>query len=287
MTAGGALQGRVAVITGGGRGIGATIAMRFAVEGAHLILAARTQRELDAVAESCRNAGAECAAHVVDVSSHSAVIELIWRLPRIDVLVNAAGILGPVGPLTSNTLEAWDQTIRVNLFGTMYTCREALPRMLERRSGSIINFSGGGAVNPRPNFSAYAASKAAVVRLTETLAAEAGGTGVRINAIAPGLVDTRMLDGVLAAGKSAGTDFAEAKACRESPDGTNAAQTVAELALFLASDESKGLSGKLISAVHDPWRGWDTTRIESLSASGWYTLRRLDPFTLDRLKEKP
>jgi NAD(P)-dependent dehydrogenase (short-subunit alcohol dehydrogenase family) len=155
--------------------------------------------------------------------------------------------------------------------------------MIRNRRGSIINFSGGGAVAPRANFSSYAVSKAAVVRLTETLAAEVAAAGVRVNAIAPGPVDTRIQDGVLDAGDRAGEDYRVALQMRETGQGAVPPAVAAELALFLASDASIGLSGKLISAVHDPWQAWDATRIESISKSGWYTVRRLDPYTVAKL----
>src|SRR2546422_5106215 len=129
------------------------------------------------------------------------------KFGRIDVLVNAAGIYGPIGPLVENDLEEWVQAVQINLLGAVYCMHAWLPRMLARGKGVVINFSGGGAVAPFPRFSAYSASKAAVVRLTETVAEEVKDSGVRINAIAPGAVNTRLLDQILAAQDRAGQEF--------------------------------------------------------------------------------
>jgi 3-oxoacyl-[acyl-carrier protein] reductase len=274
-------------VTGGGRGIGEAIALLFAAEGAQLALAARTQMELDRVAEACRAAGAECSVHVVDVSVRNEVNEVVRAIGQVDVLVNCAGVYGPVGPLIENELDQWEQALRVNLLGTVYASRAVLPGMVERRRGSIINLSGGGATSPLPNFSLYATSKAAVVRLTDTLAAEVKEHGIRVNAIAPGMVDTQLQDEVLAAGDHAGDIFQRVQEMRVSGHGATPASVAARLAVYLASDASTGLSGKLISAPHDPWESWDAVEIEKLSRSDWYTLRRLDPFTVGKLGAMP
>ena len=286
MTAG-ALNGRLALITGGGRGIGEAIANRFAAEGARLALAARSKDELERVAASCRAAGAECSTHAVDVSIRDQVQHLVDAVGPVDVLVNCAGVYGPIGPLPENDMDEWEHGLRVNLMGTVYACRAVIPGMVERGRGSIINLSGGGATAPLPNFSLYAVSKAAVTRLTDTLAAELAGTGVRVNAIAPGAIDTRLQDEVLAAGDRAGGLFQRMREMRETGRGATQPDVPARLALFLASDASVGLTGKLISAPHDPWESWDATRIQSLNGSSWYTIRRLDPFTIGQLGAEP
>jgi 3-oxoacyl-[acyl-carrier protein] reductase len=283
----GVLSGRVAIVTGGGRGIGEAIALRFASEGARVALAARTAAELERVADACRAAGAECSTHVVDVSSSRQVHDLVKSVGRVDVLVNCAGVYGPIGPLVDNDLDDWEQGLRINLLGTLYTCREVIPGMVERGRGSIINMSGGGATAPLPNFSLYAASKAAVVRLTDTLASELKGTGVRLNSIAPGAIDTQLQDQVLTAGERAGEIFQRMRTMRDSGKGATPVEVPARLAVFLASDASECLTGRLISAPHDPWETWDAKQIERIAASDWYTLRRLDPFTIERLGSDP
>jgi 3-oxoacyl-[acyl-carrier protein] reductase len=284
----GRLDHRVAVITGGGRGIGEAIAARFAAEGARLVLASRTASELERVAERCQSLGAECSVCVADVSNtkqaRRPVEHALDQFDRIDVLVNAAGVYGPIGPIIEVDLDEWVRALEINLLGTLFACSAALPAMIARGGGKIINFSGGGATSPLPRFSAYGVSKAAVVRLTETLAEEVKPYGICVNAIAPGAVDTRLQDDVLAAGDRAGALHGQIRSLRESGAGGTPIDVPANLALFLASDESDGLTGRLISAPHDPWEKWDAATIKSLDGTPWYTLRRIDPFTVKPLK---
>ena len=124
-------------------------------------------------------------------------------LPGLDILVNNAGVYGPMGPIEENDWEAWVRAIQINLFGTVLMSRAVIPIFRGQNYGKIINLSGGGATAPLPRMSSYAASKAAVVRLTETLAEELRDAHVDVNAIAPGALNTRLLDEVLAAGPSA------------------------------------------------------------------------------------
>lgn len=284
----GELAGRVAVITGGGRGIGAAIAVRFARAGAQVVVASRTHAELEDVARRCAELGARCEVRVADVSSREDAFGLVdsalERFGRIDVLVNAAGVYGPIGTVAEVDLDHWVQALQVNLVGTLHTCHRVVPAMVRARRGSIVNFSGGGATAPISRFSAYGVSKAAVVRLTETMAQEVAEHGIRVNAIAPGAVDTRLQDAVLEAGERAGDLYDRVRALRESGSGGTPVEVPADLALFLASDRSLGLSGRLVSAPHDPWREWTERRIEALAGTPWYTLRRIDPHTLGGLE---
>jgi 3-oxoacyl-[acyl-carrier protein] reductase len=193
----------------------------------------------------------------------------------VDVLVNNAGVLGPVGLTHEVDADEWVGALQANVIGGFLCSRLVLPGMLARERGKIINLSGGGAVSPRPRFSAYSASKAAVVRFTETLAVEVSGRGIDVNAIAPGAVNTAMLDLVLAAGDAAGpAALAEAK--RQAETGGVDPERPAALAVYLASARSDGLTGRLLSAVWDPWRNFEKHKAE-LAASDIYTLRRIVP----------
>ncbi len=279
------LKNKVAVITGAGRGIGKAIAEGFAQEGAAVVLIARTKSELEKTTERIQTFGRRVLAIPADVSDSNSVDNfckiVLEEFGGIDILVNNAGRQFPIGPLVENDTKDWIETIMVNLVGTVLCCKAVLPGMIERRQGKIINLSGGGATAPRPNFSAYAASKAAVIRLTETIADEVRLFNIQVNAIAPGAINTKMLDEVFAAGDAAG-EVALSQAKRQKQGGGDSLDMVVNLAISLASDESGTLTGKLISAQHDPWREW-AGKAEELNATPLYTIRRLDPFTIKPL----
>lgn len=281
------LLNQTALITGAGRGIGRAIALAFAHQGANLVLLARTGSELEETARLVREAGCQALAFTVDVSQRDQVERAVAegaQLGPIDVLVNNAGVQPPIGPLAENDPDEWMRAVSINLFGPMLCIKAVLPGMMERRQGKIINLSGGGATGPRPNFSAYAASKAALVRLTETLAQELRPYNIQVNALAPGAINTRMLDEVLAAGERAGAEWDQAK--QRAQKGGTPVELAAAAAVFLASDQSHGLTGKLVAAPHDDWQAWDAVRIDGLNNSPWLTLRRMDPFTLKPLADK-
>lgn len=277
------LKGQVVLVTGAGRGIGRAIALNLAAEGAYLSLAARGEEELRKTSLEVRRNGAECLIFPTDVSDPEQVQALVAatvaRFGHIDVLVNNAGIQGPIGPLIENDDDAWLRTFQVNVLGTFYCAKRILPHMMSRRRGKIINLSGGGAVSPRPNFGAYAASKAAVVRLTETLSEEVRSYNIQVNAVAPGAVNTRMLEEILQSGAAAGVEFESAR--RRAMEGGTPADCAARLVTFLASEASGFLTGKLISAPHDRWDSWSANQIEDLMSRPWLTMRRIDTHTLD------
>ncbi len=195
------LRGRVALITGGGQGIGRMLALCVAELGADIAVVARTFEDVQATAAAVRGAGVRAEAVRADVSVRDeieqAVEDIVQRLGRLDILIAAAGVYGPIGTVLEVDPAAWEQTIRINLLGTFHSIRAVLPTMVRQRRGKIVAFSGGGAVSPRPRFSAYATSKAGVVRLVETVAAEVAEVGIDINAVAPGPVPTRLHDEVL------------------------------------------------------------------------------------------
>jgi NAD(P)-dependent dehydrogenase (short-subunit alcohol dehydrogenase family) len=170
----------------------------------------------------------------------------------------------------------WEEAVRINLLGTVLMCRSALGPMRARGYGKIVNLSGGGATAPLPRFSAYAASKAAVVRVTETLAEELREDHVDVNAIAPGALNTRLLDQVLEAGpEKVGRAFHE-RARQQRDEGGAPLEKGAALAVFLASAGSDGITGRLLSAVWDDWARLSERR-EDLEKTDIYTLRRIVP----------
>ena len=269
------LAGKTAVVTGASRGIGEAIARALAAAGAEVVLLARSERALRAVADGIEAEGGKALvvpADVADEGSIDAAFSSIYSAwGSVDILVNNAGVQGPIGPLHAAEVEQWWQSVEINLKGCFLCSQQVLPYMMERRGGKIINLSGGGAVGPRPFFSAYGASKAAVVRLTETLAAEVSDYRIDVNAIAPGAVNTEMLKERLAAGERAGKAEIEADRALLENGGTDP-QRPAALVVYLASSRSDGLSGRLLSAVWDPWEHLD---IDSVMASEAFTVRRL------------
>jgi NAD(P)-dependent dehydrogenase (short-subunit alcohol dehydrogenase family) len=277
------LSGRSAVITGANQGLGRTIAEHFVRAGANLLLMARGAELLAETAAGLREyARPECkivtlAGDVSKADDCQAACEIACReLPNLSILVNNAGIYGPMGALEEVDWSEWVRAVEINLLGTALMCRAIIPHLRSRSYGKIINLSGGGATGPLPRISAYAVSKAAVVRLTETLAHELADAHVDVNAIAPGALNTRLLDEVLAAGpEKVGMEFYR-RSLAQRTDGGAPLDKGAALATFLASARSDGITGRLISAVWDDWSNLEPKR-EALSKSDIYTLRRIVP----------
>jgi 3-oxoacyl-[acyl-carrier protein] reductase len=273
------LKDKIAIITGAGRGIGRAIASAYAREGAHMVAVARTLAEIQEMVQEVQGLGRRALAVQADVSrnleAEAMVRTTLNEFGHIDILVNSAGVYGPIGPLVTLDPEKWLQTIAINLGGTFLCCRAVLPTMMRQKHGKIINLSGGGATSPRTNFSAYAVSKTAIVRLTDTLAQEVRPYNIQVNAIAPGGVNTPLIDAVLAAGEAAGQVALEEARRIKAGHGTPIEEVTA-LAIFLASDTSDGLTGRLISVVWDDWRNM-ACQIDRIMASDLYTLRRIVP----------
>jgi NAD(P)-dependent dehydrogenase (short-subunit alcohol dehydrogenase family) len=275
------LAGRQAIITGGSQGLGLEIARKFVMAGADLMLCARNASMLEAaLAELASLASGEqkIVSKVADVSVESDVLDVVNTtlelLGGCHILVNNAGVYGPKGEIESVDWQDWKKVIEINVYGSVLMSRSLLSHFKSQQYGKVIQISGGGATNPLPLISAYAVSKAAIVRYAETLALEAVGKGVDVNCIAPGALNTRMLDEILQAGPDkVGQAFYE-RAVKQKEDGGAPLAKGAELALFLASSASDGITGKLISAVWDNWEQWPK-HLDELTQSDAYTLRRI------------
>jgi len=275
------MKNRYCLITGATRGFGEVLAREFWEAGASLALIARSRDGLERlVANLGKRSRQEVITVAADLANPEATGEIVGRVrgkfPRLDVLINNAAIQGPIGSFWENDWEEWVKTIQVDLLSPIALCRAVSPWMIEQGGGSIINLSGGGATGPRANFSAYATAKTGLVRFSETLAEELRPYNVRVNCIAPGAMNTAMLNEVVDRGADASGQKEYAQAVKVQQDGGASIQRVAQLCLFLVSDAARDISGKLISAVWDPWASLPK-RIDELSSSDIYTLRRIVP----------
>jgi NAD(P)-dependent dehydrogenase (short-subunit alcohol dehydrogenase family) len=277
------LKGRAAIITGANRGLGLAIAEAYVVAGADVFLCGRDASALASARESLverAGAGQQVLAQAVDVSDErqvkTFVAQAVEALPSVCILVNNAGVYGPKGPIESVSSAEWVRSIEINLYGSVFMCAALVPHFKRRRYGKIVQLSGGGATNPLPRLSAYAASKAAVVRFAETLAEEVREHGIDVNSVAPGALNTRLLDEVLAAGPERVGEAFYAKALAQKSEGGAPLTKGAALAVFLGAAASDGITGKLLSAIWDPWSELPE-HLEALRTSDVYTLRRIVP----------
>ncbi len=275
-----ALAGRTIVVTGGSMGIGLACAEECIREGAGVVICARGETELHAAADALkRTVDARIRAVRADVTVAAdvdRVLAVALELGGLDGVVHAAGIYGPIGPVVKIDPEQWFDAIRVNLFGTFLMARAACRLMMERGTrGSIVLMSGGGAATPFPNYTAYATGKVGVVRLAETLAQEVAASGIRVNAVAPGFVATRLHDQTLKAGSDLAGSFVETTK-QQLKKGGVPATVAARTSVFLLSDRSAGITGRFVAAPYDRWEEWPE-RIEKFADSDLFTLRRIVP----------
>jgi 3-hydroxybutyrate dehydrogenase len=245
------LEGRRALVTGGGRGIGRATALLLAKAGADVALSARTRSELDRVAEEVRALGRTAVAVTADVGNPEDVRTLFHSareaLGGIDILIANAGI-APSAPLVKTSDETWSSVMAVNLSGPFYCLREALPQMVERGWGRVVVVASIAGKSAMPYIAAYAASKHGVLGLTKVAALEMAGKGVTVNAVCPGYVDTPMTDGGVARiGAKTGADPALIRRKLEelSPQKRLVtADEVAALVLYLCGEEARGITGQ-------------------------------------------
>jgi NAD(P)-dependent dehydrogenase (short-subunit alcohol dehydrogenase family) len=279
----GELDGRTALITGATQGLGLQIARSYLQAGARgVCICGRDEGALEralAALQAQGAAGQRVLGEPADVSNPDDVQRLVQRalteLGELTVLVSNAGVQGATGTVEQADWGEWVKTIEVNLLGSVLLARAVVAHMRERGYGKIVQVSGGGATSPMPGLSAYAASKAAVVRFTETLAVELRDAHVDVNALAPGALNTRMLDEVLQAGPERVGEAHYKRALQQQQSGGVPLARGADLAVFLGSAASDGITGKLLSAVWDPWAQLPAHRAEL--DSDVYTLRRIVP----------
>jgi 3-oxoacyl-[acyl-carrier protein] reductase len=287
------LKGKQALITGATEGLGAAIAEHYVAAGASVMLCARSEAALKTVVERLRFAASDdqrVEYQRTDVSVVSDVDRLVLQsldaFPDLSILVNNAGIYGPIGLLEEIDWAEWTKAVEINLYGTVYPCRALLPHFKRQGYGKIINLSGGGATKPLPRLSSYAASKAAVVRFTETLALECGEYGIDVNSVAPGALATRMTEQLLNAGPDRAGAALHSQMSKVYAEGGTPLERAASLCVYLGSSASDGITGRLISAVWDPWSTLADRRSE-LASSDIYTLRRISPGDRGKSWDKP
>lgn len=223
------LKDKVALITGGGRGIGKAVALAYAREGARLAICARTASEIDDTTHEIQGLKGECRGRVCDVSVEESVKNLVQEIQksygRIDILVNNAGVMTLPVPITELEVKKWDYTIAVNLRGPFLVTKEVLPLMIRQKGGSIINVSSGLGRAGYAGFGAYSVSKWGLEGFTQALAAEVRSYNIRVNSVDPGYVATRLT-----------------RYQGKNPD------SVPEVFVFLGSDESQGITGRMLSS---------------------------------------
>jgi NAD(P)-dependent dehydrogenase (short-subunit alcohol dehydrogenase family) len=253
------LQNKVAIITGGGKGIGRTISSAFASEGASVVMAARTRSRLEETAEEIRAQGGNAQAIQTDITDESQIErmvgEAIEAYGRIDILVNNSGIAGPTARVVDLDLAAWNEVFAVDLTGAMLCAKHVLKHMIPQKSGVIINIvsEGGRSGDGRSGYpmrSPYCCSKAGLIALTETLSIEVGEYNIRVNAISPAAVrGERIINVVKGRSEATGLSFEEVMSTlveNYSLKRPAEESEIAAAAVFLASDESSAITGQTL-----------------------------------------
>ncbi|MBN1272850.1 MAG: SDR family oxidoreductase [Candidatus Aminicenantes bacterium] len=274
----GCLDNKIIVVTGGSRGIGFSVARRCAKEGARLVLISRDRSNLEKAAVKVSSGRQNHRCYECDVGRPENVKDIVSAVENefsvVHGLVNCAGISGVIGRIDEIDPAGFVQTIKVNLLGTFYMCHYFIPLLKKAERGKIVNFSGGGAAGPFPNYSAYAASKAGVVRLTENMAVELQNDNLDINVVAPGFIATEIHQETIKAGMKAGEGYLK-KTMELIKKGGVSPEIPARLTAFLLSSQSDGITGKFLSAPWDPWEDRDFQTLLR-NDKDFATIRRID-----------
>lgn len=272
------LKGKKAVVIGGSRGINKEVARAFLKEGADVIIVSRTKSELVKTTKELSALGS-VDFYVADVAKFADMKKLATQVLKkwknIDILVNGAAIPGPIGRVTDIDPKKWAHSIQVSLSGTFHGVKVFGPAMIKAKNGVIINYVGGGE-GPMLNHSSYVAAKGGIARFTETVAVEFKDFGIRVNAIAPGAVNTFFLENLIKVGpKKAGEEHYR-KALEQKNNGGVSPEKAAQLCVWLASDASRGVTGKILSAQWDPYTDFPK-HLSDISNTDVYTMRRVRP----------
>lgn len=274
------LKNKNILITGGSLGLGFASAKACLQQGAKVLICARNEKTVQKSVERLKKEGfSHIEGKACDVTKQEDIEKTLGSLEStfgfLHGVIHAAGIYGAIGPITEVNPEEWFEGIKTNLFGSFLVAKLCCQRFQKQGGGRIVLFSGGGAATPFPNYTSYACGKAAVVRLTETIAEEMAPHKIEINCLAPGFVVTRLHQQTLKAQEKAGQKFLE-KTKQEIEKGGVPAELGASAAAFLVSDSAQGISGKFISAPYDSWKEF-SKHLKELQNTDLFTLRRIIP----------
>lgn len=283
---------KCAIVTGASGTLGSMIAIALIHRGISVVAIGRSRDRLEALKQRVQPELAN-RLHLVplDVTDFLAVQSTVQQAAEEhgppQILVNGAGNYGVIGNVAETDPAAWRLALDVNLMGAYNCCRSVLPYMIAARGGSIISLAGGGASGPLEHLSSYGVSKAAIVRLMDSIAGEVSEFGVRANAVLPGPVDSPMQDQLLAAGAKSGHWHEKIRALRERGEGGVAPARTVALIEFLLFGLGISLSGKLLSARYDHFQDWSAEQVMQISRSPLYSLRRVDPATIFEVLKIP
>ena len=273
------LLGKCAIVTGGSRGIGFTIAQKLISEGAKVVICSRNKSELEKAVKLLNHKAASVFGKLCDVSKANECRNLIMfaksKLKKIDILVNNAGVYGPIGPLEKIDVNEWKKAMEINLLGVIYCSHFVIPNMKKNKGGKIINLCGAGIGSSKtmPNFTSYYTSKGAIAAFTEVLAEELKNKNIQVNCISPGAVNTYLNEYLIKQGREKSGDEVYNQALRQKKEGGTSPNLAAELVAFLASDKADNISGRLLSAKWNP--PLVLKKVKNLS-SNLFKLRRID-----------
>ncbi len=275
------MQDKVAIITGASRGIGFEISKDFLKNGFNISICSRNNKDLISAKkrlEKFNKKKKKILIKKVDVSKKADVKKFISftykNYKKIDVLVNNAGVYGPMGRIDKINVDKWKSALDTNLLGSFYLIYYALPILKKNKRSKVIQLSGGGATKPTPYINCYGASKAGVVRFVESISIELKKFKIDINSVAPGAINTSMLNDVIKSGPNVVGKKIYENALKQKKDGGASVKNCLELISFLASKKSNGITGRLISAIWDNWKELPKIK-KKLINKDVYTLRRM------------